>query len=151
MSSRTGERNVVNVGHAVGRYERNALPKDVERWFETEDGSGALFVSSDPTRRVDAVTMSFESGEEFEPCDAWSMVVRQSPFVASNVISDLVEEVLVRTEGVAAFGNGLNAHDSGVKSISKSELGDVLFGDWWVLGEGVLEFEGVVLVLLDCE
>ena len=53
MGSRAGKINVVNVCHAVGRYERDALAKDVERWFESEYGGGALSVSSNPTRRDD--------------------------------------------------------------------------------------------------
>ena len=52
---------------------------------------------------------------------------------------------------MGAFGNGLDANDSGVESISVGEWGDVLFGDRWVLGERVLKSSGVVLVLLDGE
>ena len=140
MCSCACEIYVVNVRHAIGRYERNTLAKDVERWFESEDGSGALFVSSDPTRGVHSVAMGFESGEEFEPSDARSMVVRQGPFVERNVVPYLVEVGLVGAKGVAAFGNGLNANDSGVKSISVGECSDVLFGDRGVLGERVFKF-----------
>ena len=55
----------------------------------------------------------------------------------------------MHAEGVAAFRNGLDANDSGVKAVGISELGDELLGNGRVFGKGVSELESVVLVLLD--
>ena len=57
--------------------------------------------------------------------------------------------MLVHAESVAAFRNGLDASDSGVKAVGLSELGNELLGNGRVFGKGVFELESVVLVLLD--
>ena len=91
MGTRASKIHVVNVGHAVGRNERDALAEDVESGFETEYGSGAFSDGSDLARSVHSVSMCFETCEEFEPCEARGVVVWQGPFVVCNVVPNLVE------------------------------------------------------------
>ena len=52
---------------------------------------------------------------------------------------------------MAALRYGLDADDPGVVSICVGEWSDELFRYGWVLGERVLELEGIVLVLFDGE
>ena len=114
VSPGAGKIDVVNSSHAVGGNEGNALSKQVEGGFESKDGSGSQLIGSELPGCVHPVAMGFKAGEELKPSDARHIVVRKSPLVVGNVIPDLVESVLVQTEGVATFRNGLNADDPGV-------------------------------------
>ena len=119
--------------------------------FKSEDWRGPQIVRFKFPGGVNAVAVSLEAGEELKPGNAWHVVVRQRPLIVGDVIAYLFEGVLVGTECVAVFGYRFDADDPGVLTIRIGERGDELFGYGGVLGEGVFKFEGIVLVLLDCE